>query len=257
MIQPATDPAAPPDILLNLVAILLAPIFLGVTAGDLALARRTVLHTINDYRARNQADLVAVAQIVGFGLAALGSLGLSVAGDIPLSMILRLRGNAIACNRAAELNRKARVSHQAEAPRPPVAPEAAKPETTEPEIAEPQITEYEPPPQPDVFLSEKAAFLLAAESQARLEPEENLPPTPTSAATRTPEEKRHHQMWAIALAKESSEIAASLPSLPPAERHAAAMRAGRLSSTVHDLAYGTHVQPLQPGALSGKPPPPA
>jgi hypothetical protein len=38
MIQPATNPAAPSDILLNLVAILLAPIFLGVTAGDLALA---------------------------------------------------------------------------------------------------------------------------------------------------------------------------------------------------------------------------
>jgi hypothetical protein len=45
-------------------------------------------------------------------------------------------------------------------------------------------------------------------------------------------------MWAIAMAKQSSEIIASLPNLPPTERQDAALRAGLLSSTAHDLIYG-------------------
>jgi hypothetical protein len=225
-----TEPAAPSDILLNLIAMLLAPVFLAVTNGDLPLARLAALHTINDYRARNQADLIAVAQIVGFGLAALGSISLSFADDISLSMTLRLRGNAVACNRAAEQSRKARANHQVDHPRPP----------------EPQTTEYEPRPEVGAFLSDEAALFLAAESQDRLETEENPAPFPTAAATRTPEQKRHQQMWAIAMAKESSEIAASLPELPPAERQAAAMRAGLLSSTAHDLTYGVPVHQPKP-----------
>jgi hypothetical protein len=213
-----TDPAAPSDILLTLIGILLAPVFLAVTNGDLTLARLAALHAINDYRARNQADLIAVAQIVGFGLAALGSLNLSLADDISLSMTLRLRGNAVACNRAAEQNRKARANR--------------------PEIGS--------------FLSDEAALFLAAASQARLETEETHAPSPTQAATRAPEEKRHQQMSAIAMAKEASEIIASLPDLPPVERLAAAMRAGQLSSTAHELVYGAPVQPPKPGT-----PPPA
>jgi hypothetical protein len=49
------------DFLLTLVVTLLAPVFLGVTAGDIGLARLATLETINDYRARNNADLMAVA----------------------------------------------------------------------------------------------------------------------------------------------------------------------------------------------------
>jgi hypothetical protein len=131
-----TEPAAPSDILLTLIGILLAPVFLAVTNGDLTLARLAALHSINDYRARNQADLIAVAQIVGFGLAALGSLSLSLADDISLSMTLRLRGNAVACNRAAEQNRKARANR--------------------PEVGS--------------FLSDEAALFLAAASQAAWKP---------------------------------------------------------------------------------------
>jgi hypothetical protein len=232
MTEPTTNAAAPSDILLSLVVILLAPVFLGVTAGDLTLARMAALHTIDDYRARNHADLVAVAQIVGFGLAALGSLSLSLADDISLSMTLRLRGNAVACNRAAEQNRKARVKHQAEEPRPP---------------AELETIAYRPPSQPDSLLNDEASLFLAAQSQARLEPTECPIPSPTPAATRTPEEKRHQQMWAIAMAKESSEIAASLSTLPPIEQQAAAMGAGLLSSTAHDLTYGAPVHQPKPG----------
>ena len=231
-------PHARSDFLLTLIVTLLAPIFLGVTGGDIGLARMAALETVNDYRARNNADLIAVAQIVGFGLAALGSLSLSMADDISLSMTLRLRGNAVSCNRAAEQNRRARLAHQDEPqPRPP---------------AEPQSIEDEPAPQPDAFLNPDAAQLLATESRARLEQTagHNPVPTPTQTATRTPAEKRHQEMWAIAMAKESSEITGSLPSLPPAERDAAEMRAGLLSSTAHDLIYGAPVPPLKSGILA-------
>jgi hypothetical protein len=223
------DPAAPSNVLLSLIATLLAPAFLAVTNGDLSLARIAAIHTIADYRARNHADLIAVAQIIGFGLAALGSLSMSMDDDISLSMTLRLRGNAVACNRAAEQNRKARASHQTQDSRPP------------------EPIPCQPSPQAEAFLSDEAALFLAAESQSRLETEEPVAPAPTAAATRTPEEKRHQQMWAIAMAKESSEIAASLPELPPAERQAAAMRAGLLSSTAHDLTYGVPVHQPKPG----------
>src|ERR1700733_10588796 len=87
----------PADVLMCLLATLLAPMFVCATAGDIVLARMAAIETINDYRTRNHADLIAVAQIIGYGLAALGSLSLSMADDISLSMTLRLRGNANAC----------------------------------------------------------------------------------------------------------------------------------------------------------------
>ena len=133
---------------------------------------------------------------------------------------------------------------QAEQPRPAPAPE-------------PEPTGYEPPPQSDAFLNPEAEQLLAAESRARLQQPDGYEdaPTPTPSAARTPEEKRHQQMWAIAMAKESSEITASLPNLPPAERADATMRAALLSSTAHDLTNGTPATPLKPGAIASLTPP--
>jgi hypothetical protein len=96
--------------------------FLGVTAGDIALARMAALQTIDDYRAQNRADLMAVAQIVACGLAALGSLSLSMADEISLSMTLRLRGNAVALNRSAEQNRRALAKTTGPAPYQPERP---------------------------------------------------------------------------------------------------------------------------------------
>jgi hypothetical protein len=95
------------SILMSLIIALLSPMFLGVSAGDVSLARLAATETVNAYRARNHADLIAIAQIIAFGLAALGSLSLAMADDISLPMTLRLRGNANACNRSAEQNRRA------------------------------------------------------------------------------------------------------------------------------------------------------
>jgi hypothetical protein len=76
----------PPGTLLTLIIALLTPMFLGVSSGDLGLARMAAIETVDAYRARHNADLIAVAQIIGFGLAALGSLSLSMAEDISISM---------------------------------------------------------------------------------------------------------------------------------------------------------------------------
>jgi hypothetical protein len=234
-------------ILLNLMVTLLAPMFLGLTAGDIGLARMAALETVNAYRARDHADLIAITQIIGFGLAALTSLSLSMADDISASMVLRLRGNANACNRSAEQNRRALSKSQADdlPPHRPVEP--AEPEFTPPS-AEPAFQS-----DPDSFLSPTAAEQLEAESHARLEPtSEQVPvPSPTGAAVRTQEEKRNHEMWAIAMAKESSDITASIPNLPHAQREAATMRAAMLSSTAYNLIHGTPAAPLQPRALAG------
>ena len=104
-IEPAAIHEA--DGLMHLIITFLAPMFLGVSGGDIKFARAAAMQTVRSYQARNQADLIAIAQIVAYGLAALGSLSLSMGDDISVSMALRLRGNANALNRSAEQNRRA------------------------------------------------------------------------------------------------------------------------------------------------------
>ena len=230
-IEPTSRPNPalhPYGVLINLIITLLAPSFLAVTGGNIAYARAAALETVNAYRARNQADLIAIAQIIAFGLAALGSLSLSMADDISIPMTLRLRANAIACDRSAERNRRALLKSQATEPLP-----------------------HDPAPDPEdyAFLSAAAAQELAAEAEARLrEPEPKPDPKPATEPALA--EKRHREMWAIAMVKDASDITASLPNLPPAERDAAMIRAAAMTSAAHDLLYGTP----SPGNLPGSPP---
>jgi hypothetical protein len=211
MTQPTTH--RPPSILLSLIATLLAPTFLCVTGGDLTLAHMAAIETINDYRARNNVDLIAIAQIIACGLAALGSLSQSMEDDISLSMTLRLRGNAVALNRSAEQNRRVLTQPLRDNPTP-----------------------HETAPNNDAtFLSPTAAKALEAEAESRLHDQK---PTQEQPATEKTPEKRHQEMWAIALVNEASEITASIPHLPPAERPAASIRAAALSSTANELLTG-------------------
>jgi hypothetical protein len=241
-IDPSTEtPLHPFDILATLIIAFLAPIFLGVSGGDVGLARLAAIETLNAYRARNNADLIAVAQIAAFGFAALGSLSQSMADSISVSMALRLRVNAVACSRAAEQNRRARAGN-------PVnnrLSEQQRQKATESEAASslPEHTAH-----PDACRTAVADQPLAAEAPAPLEPSPVAPPVSTTPGTAA--EKRHQEMWAIAMVKEASEIHASLPDLSPAERKIAAMRAALLSSSAHDLIYGGPAPPLEPGALT-------
>jgi hypothetical protein len=216
-----TQPTEPrlPSILLSLIATLLAPAFLCVTGGDLTLAHMAAIETVNDYRARNNVDLIAIAQIIACGLAALGSLSQSMEDDISLSMTLRLRGNAVALNRSAEQNR--RVLTQPLRDNPPL----------------------HAPDSDTAFLSPTAAQALEAEAESRLH---DANPTQDQPTTEKTAEKRHQELWAIALVNEASEITASIPHLPPAERPAATIRAAALSTTANELLTGASSPPPLP-----------
>ena len=244
--QPKSAPAShrtnPIGMLMNLIAALLAPMFLGVTNGDIGLARMAAIETVSAYRTHSLTDILAIAQIVGFGLAALGSLSLSMDDDLSLPMILRLRGTAIAMSRCAEQNRRAIKAHSGDDTAPYQDASPAEPATPT------AIAQYDDHAPAETFLSDAAAQMLAAESRARLSDSANafkpaadrapvarVAPIAAPDAAPTDAEKRHKQMWAIAMTKEASEINASIPGLPPAERSAASIRAGMLSSTASRL----------------------
>jgi hypothetical protein len=245
----------PTDILMNLIIALLAPMFLGISAGDVNLARMAAIETVNAYRVQNHADLIAVAQIVAFGLAALGSLSMSMADDISLSMALRLRANANGLNRSAEQNRRAlqRSHHDDPAPHR-MAPEphrmAAEPE---PEPAD-TFAGHDDLDEAEVFLSVAAVKELAAEAEARLWGGEQTvhrahvaAPAAIAAAANAPAlaEQRNQAMWAIAMAKEAAVITASIPSLPPAERNIELMRVSALCTVANELLTASGSRPLE------------
>jgi hypothetical protein len=225
-----SPPHHPTNPLMSLVVALLLPTFLGVTAGDIALARMAAIETINDYRARNSADLIAIAQIIACGLAALGSLSLSMDDNISLSMTLRLRGSAVALNRSAEQNRRVLNQPLRDNPTPYYIETPPEPETSATED-DAGIARAE------ALLSAAAAHELAAESEARLQdPRQIANQTPPQNTTVS--DKRHQEMWAIAMVKEASEITAGILHLPPAERSAAAIRAAALGSAANELLTG-------------------
>jgi hypothetical protein len=239
----------PADILMNLIIVLLAPMFLTAANGDIIFARMAALETINAYRSQTHAELIVVAQIVACGLAALGSLSLSMADDIPLSMTLRLRGNANALMRSAEQARRALKEFCHNSPRPPEQDDAH---------------EHDAPLSPDdereeaeVIASVAAAQKLAAEFEpsrpAELpRPAEPSPiPAPTApAASITPKERQRQAMWGAGAARLAAEYTASLPHLPPAERKMATFRAAILSHCATDLLTGNGPQRLRPGDLA-------
>jgi hypothetical protein len=223
------DPKDPFGTLMTLVISLLAPMFLGVTGGNIPLARAAALETINAYRAHNSVGLLAVVQIIAFGLAAIGSLSLSLDDNVPVKMALRLRGNANACDRSAERNRRALQAAQLLQKTQEAEENEAFFDTifAEPEPAEPA---KEPPMEPKAFLTPDAERLLAAEAEARLQnnPIGHAPKTPAKPAS-------NQQAWAQAMQREADKITANLPNLKPAERQHAMMQADTLRTTAKGI----------------------
>ncbi|WP_428486182.1 hypothetical protein [Rhodopila sp.] len=280
---PATDdrPFSPADMLMALLINLLAPMFLTDGTSDLRLARMAAMETVNGYRARSGADLLMIVQIVAFGLAALGSLSLSMADDLPLLLILRLRGNAAALNRAAEQNRRAlEKSLHAETPSAPdpaefddvddamvadvvrqaqtrvadaqarLAEQAAAPVTANPVSIDPVA----------VAAAAAASSAMAASSAVVAEPAGPVPsavpvppagvagpahPAAPAAATqpRPTAEQQHRAVWAAAMSQVAGECTASLASLSPAQRRDASIWATALSASATDLLAGAAMPP--------------
>jgi hypothetical protein len=248
-IDPSTDTASAASALMNLVIALLAPMFLGVTAGDVRLATIAAAQTVNDYRAQNHADLLAIAQIIAFGLAALASLSLSMADDISLSMMVRLHGNANALNRSAEQNRRAIRGYPTNAGKPRQEPMADPPAAARPSVSNEHVDRA----RTERLLNLEVEQQLALQSEARLrDPLQaaDQPATPSPTLAREAADKRHEAMWAITMVKEAADISASIPNLPPFERRAASVRAASLSTCANDLLYGRHLKPAAPPQFS-------
>jgi hypothetical protein len=239
----------PADILMNLIVTLLAPMFLTASGGDIGFASMAALETVNSYRVRNLADLIVVAQIVAYGLAALGSLSLSMDDGISLPMILRLRGNANACTRSAEHNRRAlekarsgdRESHQA-------AP-----------TQDPADAQYEA----EVMANLAETKKLIAETMTRLQPAEpaaepiaHPAPIPATTQVLTLEDRQRQAAWADVMTDVAAEFTAGVAHLPLAERQEASHRAALLTSCANQLLSGTVPPRLMPDdldALSRRP----
>jgi hypothetical protein len=212
----------PAEVLLNLVITLLAPLFISAANGDIAFARLAAAETINDYRAQTQADLITVAQIVAFGLTALASLSQSMEDDIPLALALRLRGNANACHRSAEQNRRALKENRPES------------QTVPP-----------PPPQPEPQCDTTELTAKIAETRKRTA--DHL----ASYASPTQRDGHSQAAWAAGVARIAAETIADLDNLPPQERHSATIWAEALNACANDLMTSDPLPRMRPGDLAG------
>jgi hypothetical protein len=234
MTEITTDPPAeaidlhPSEVLMALIVTLLAPMFLGVSAGDISLARLAALETVSAYQARNQADLIAIAQIIAYGLAALGSLSLSMDDNISIPMALRLRGNANALDRSAEHNRRALAQTRSDAPAP--------------QQPSPVDARYEA----ETLANLEETKTRVAAAQARLHP---VAPAPTPVPVLTLQDKQIQAAWASAMTDVAGEFTASIAHLPQAERKEASRRAALLSGCANELLSGNVPPRPKSGAL--------
>nr|WP_294523096.1 hypothetical protein [uncultured Rhodopila sp.] len=235
------DTLHPVDILINVIVTLLAPMFIAGTGGNIHHARIAALDTVKSYCAQNQASLMAVAKIIGFGLATLGSLSLSMADDLSIPMILRLRGNANALDRSSDRNERALKAWQA-------LPAAEAPANGFDEAA--------------VRASVAEAVRRSAEFHA---PPPQQPPAPRAEPVPPPREQPAAEthpfraQWAAAMAQVAQEelAEAANPNLPPDQRRVATARAALLSNNANALLSGKTVERPRPGDLDwAKRPPP-
>nr|WP_294517163.1 hypothetical protein [uncultured Rhodopila sp.] len=94
-------------VILDKILAFLAPLFLAAASGDTTAARQAARALLADYNPRTDNELRRAALIIAFDFGALDALSRSVADDLTLNQVLRLRGNANALNRASLQNQKA------------------------------------------------------------------------------------------------------------------------------------------------------
>jgi hypothetical protein len=220
--QPRGDAQSPGStgILINLIVTLLAPMFLAATGGDIALARTAALDTIIAYRVQNHLSLMAVAKILAFGLTTLGSLSQSMADDLSISMILRLRGNANALDRAGDRNERALRAAQAESPA--------------------------------AGFDEAAVRAGVAEAEQRAAEARAQAPAPTETPPEAPTETPAQPAGTPQLPHRSAaEDGAAVINLPPPQRQETTVRAAMLGSTANSLLCGIPGSPPAPADRPG------
>ncbi|HET6609927.1 MAG TPA: hypothetical protein VFG62_24885 [Rhodopila sp.] len=188
-----TQPApriSPVNDLVNLLIVMLTPVFLGPAGGDLRLARLGAQQALLAFKAEHHADWLTIAQIVAFGLATLNTLCLSFVEDLPIQAVLRLNNSADRLSKAEMRHRKVRQEPKgAAAPQPAQAiqptpmPAVPRQSATNSSTAAP-LSQAQP-------AAAKSALSSAAAEAAVPEPADSIqaPPIPTaagSAATKSP-----------------------------------------------------------------------
>ena len=108
------------EVILDKILAFLAPLFLDAASGDTAAAaaRNAARALLAEYNPRTDSELRRAALIIAFDFGALDALSRSVADDLTLNQVLRLRGNANALNRASLQNQKALGALQQVEPEP-------------------------------------------------------------------------------------------------------------------------------------------
>jgi hypothetical protein len=244
----------PIDLLTNLIVTFLTPIFLATTGGDLNQARMAATQTVNAYTAHHPADLLLIGQSIALGLAVLSSISLSMAENIPINLILRLRGNAASLHRAADKCRSALADPQRDVYEPPLS--EADLQLEQEIIAEVTRTrqraaDYQAslahPQAPDSSATTQAAMAaLQADSERRIaEADAALRSTGQPIPRHTPktEDEYFRSAWSTAMADVADELTAGIANLPPAERRAAGIRAAALNTTANHLIASTQPRP--------------
>jgi hypothetical protein len=206
---PPVCPFQPAEILIDVIVNLLAPMFLVAAGGDIVSARLAAADTLDSYRSGSLADLIIIAKIIAFGLAALGSLGLSMDDDLPIPMIVRLRANAAACDRAEQRNHRTLRQSLAElSPDPEAGPGHPAPPPAQPKAPKPAT--------------------------------ENPRPSPEN-------EEQHQAMWAAAAARIAAETAADLDDLSPEARQTASIWIDVLNDAAREFQAGNTAPRPRPG----------
>ena len=134
----ATTPQATTECVMQTILDFLLPFFLAAAGGNPVTARAAIRQLIAAHNAVDATELDLAGRIVGFGIAALDNLRLSMAADLPVTRLLRYRGNAVSLSRASDQARKALAALRAhpdqphKTPRPSVAPAPSTPPPSTP-----------------------------------------------------------------------------------------------------------------------------
>jgi hypothetical protein len=232
-VTPAPAPSGeqkPESHLLAFILAALAPLLTAGGVTDLPLARLAAQEAIAAYTARGQADLVGIAQILAFALAALDNLRLSMPTELSLSMKLKLRANA--------LNRAARDATQTlgKMPRPaqsvPAQPLQANPPT---QTAIARSKQPETPSQ--TFLIAQTQPTEQTQPRVQAQPKTTTKPT-TPQPTATPSEHQDRLHWAKAMKTAAARLQAQAATSPPAQRTTDALWIQALTGVASDLILG-------------------
>jgi hypothetical protein len=230
---PSSDPGVyrpSTNFLKSIVIALLARLFLWSCDGDPALARLAAAEALNEFGITGYRGLIIAARIIAFELAALSSLSLSMADDMPPALALRLRGNANSLDRATERNRQALEIHRRAARTPPVDVDAVA-----------------------ASVAETQKLVRTATACMQAAPPSAKPPRPEPVQPLQPSDDQQlwNAAWAQAMTEVAAEFTADLAKLPPAEQAREKSRIEVLLEAATALASGT-TAPVAAGPVTGR-----